>query len=172
MASTLSFFVAFARKLAGVVTDFGSLVTPISEVTLTDGSTLIDSEITIAAGAQVTLWNWADTSGFELFYLRILSGAANLDLGIRTDVPTSLTDQTPLSTGPWGLAALSTTGCFVLTSDRQLYNPTAASQTGDTGGYPTAWTLTGSSTVTGTISKVTAKNNTGAAIRVQRIVIQ
>ncbi len=168
MSATTAVHFMLVRTRGGIPTVVGSLEP--TEVTLTDGSTMIVNEISIAAGDTVEVWKWSDTSGAEIVVLQILDGEGYLDVWHRIDVPTSADDPEPASAGPWNASSLSCFAPMIFSSDQMKYNATAATHVGDTGGLPSA--ASSGSTATGTLSKIAVKNPGTAAVLLRVTAIQ
>lgn len=154
MSTTLELTVSGVLQSGTDVTRIWDEFNPITTL-LASGRTVIEKRLLIAAGATVNIWNWADTSGAEVFLAKLNTAGGFLDISYRVDVPTSASDPTPLSTGPWNTEALSTKAPFIKGTDQIRYSAVAATQVGDTGGHSTmlAGAVTG-----GTMSKVEVKN--------------
>lgn len=129
--------------------DFGSISVPVKGVvaSITTGKTPIRKRVKVPAGSQVTVWLWADTSGFEYMELRPThapGGAAEgfIQFACRYNSPTSSSDLTPTgSTNHWKEISRSCVAPLCLDSERAYFHATASNAVAQSGSgtYPGVW---------------------------------
>ncbi len=141
----------------------------LAEVTMPGTGKLV-REITIAAGATTTLWEYADLNDFETVVL-LVRGSGYLNLAIKADKPTSSTDSTPLGTHEsWRQIDISCKVPFLLNTDAALVHDNPLLDNGDSGGMPTI--LSDAGTEDGKVYKIVAKNpSTTASVVVEVYVL-
>lgn len=149
---------------------FGSMHAPIHEVSITAGTAQVVREIVIPANSKVTIWEWAQTRGFELLSFRI-KGTGYLRVAWQVKTVTSPTDETPNDEPVWNHASKSCVDSFSLDSDRVYTHATDATVSGDTAGEPSLWAS--GTKVNGVVSKVMVWNeDTTNSVTIVLFVVQ
>lgn len=95
MSATLNVYWAVVVTENGVSRSFGSLLTPVSTSTI-DGDQTDCMEFTVAASTTVEVWAYSASK--PDFVLMVLEPSATLELQVKTDKPTSSTDDTAAGT--------------------------------------------------------------------------
>lgn len=120
-----------------VVTDFGSINSPVKEVTI-DGTFTRQGNITLAPGETVTIYDYDESDTLALAVV-IVRDAGFVDVAVQHDAPTSTTDTTPLGTSrTWQHTPLSCDAPWILSSVDGLTNADPADhaeQNGTTAGF-------------------------------------
>lgn len=164
-----------AGRVDGTPNDqrWGSLTTPVREVTLAADLQRSVQEVTLAVGEVFDVWEWsAGRPGFDFIGITVLDEGGYIKAAWLADKPTSTTDTTPLGTAKaWHRADIDDKAEFRLASDELTVNLTQADAISDNSGTPTQWDDAGE--IDGRIYKVQIKNPDAAteAVRVQLVVI-
>lgn len=95
MSATLSVYWAVSLTENGMTRQFGSLKTPVSSSTI-DGDQTDTQEFTIAASTTVEVWAYSASK--PDFSLMVIEPSATLEVQVKTDKPTSSTDDTAAGT--------------------------------------------------------------------------
>jgi hypothetical protein len=152
MSAELNIYKAVTFTKNGVTTEFGSLVTPCSTVTL-DGDTNQRSGGTLAAAETIVIWAW--TSGKPDFAAVVIQSDGILDVGLKLDKPTSDDDSTALTTYVnYQTFQIESHGPCILTSDQGRVSLSATAKS----------TTSLTSSTEGKVYEISLRNNGGTDV--------
>jgi len=137
--------------------------TPTKEVTA-PGDRFIDRIITVAAAGQAVLWDYTDAKDWAVLIVNLVGATGNIDLGLIYDS----VDGSGVPTGTYPRARGVRLSCnteFKINDPDAKIHPTAATDVGLTGNYPTR--DTSGSSVAGKLIRGTAYNPGASSVAVR-----